>query len=91
MAKTADLNSNVQDASWLVKLSDADYEKMKARFADFSKFAFRALLKEMVKMGMLMGDDFSGVEEFKNSFIKELVTDMVNDGSLPKSALDELK
>lgn len=78
---------NVPDVSWLAKLSDPEYKKMKVRFADFMGFVFDRLLLESSKMILKMEDEEGAGDALAERVIRELV----KEGYLPKSALKELK
>jgi hypothetical protein len=84
MSEQKSLNANLPDLSWLIRLSDADYKKLKMRYADFISFNFRTLVKEMMKMEMLKEDEFSDV------LASEVMRELVADESLPEKLRKEL-
>lgn len=81
--------NTVQDVSWLVKLSDEEYVKLKERASDFIPFLTHLLIKEAMRMMIVSGNEFP---EIRDAFANELMKDFAHDKSLPaKLRADLLK
>ncbi|MCL4517738.1 MAG: hypothetical protein M1587_00910 [Thaumarchaeota archaeon] len=84
MSEKQHLNANIPDLSWLVNLSEADYKKLKERYSDFVRFNFTLLTRELMKSAVV-----TDLKESRELLVKQLMKELVEDGLLPKSALEK--
>lgn len=83
-----DFQAPSTDMSWLVKLSDSEYAKFKARYADFMHFAFFQVTKELAKFQIITDEDLA--EEFANEVIEEVIKDGSFGPKLTKRLKEEI-
>lgn len=75
----------IPDARWLATLTDQQYELVKKRYADFTTFTFKQMMKLVARVGIYQ------TEEFADAITTEIVEEMSRDKSLPSTLRKALK
>ncbi len=66
------LKVDAPDITWLARLSDEEYSRAKARYADFIQFTFKQLMKAVVRLELYKQEEFAealSIEVLKQSLM----------------------
>ena len=85
-SKTMKADMNMPDMTWLIRLSEKDYARLKTRYEDFVNFTFKVLMKQAVKIQML-GDD----DELSSEFTEQIANELIEEGAFSKKTAEALK
>lgn len=90
MVEKGEVKAEVPNVGWMADLTDEQYERVKKRYAEFARFSFRLLFKELMKMQVIVEDS-----ELQNAFTLEIMRELADDKTLPasfrKRLQDEIK